>query len=421
MPEAMTLFLILRSNVLNIRVLSARRWLLSASAILVLLVVAACGPAPLGTGWPSVSLIKSVCGDTSSLNVMISYMDRIVQVNPADGKSSPLLNSDCEPRPPESDGKPRVWDFRPSGGKQFYTTPLLLQDNTLLVIANDQHIFRIDATTARAEDADGAAIDGRTGHAVTDLAVSDDLIYVGLSAKDVVALERDTLDVRWTFETEHGVWGKPLLQDGVLYFSSLDHYLYAVDAELGELKWKLDLEGAVTGMPLYANDRLYIGSFARKLFEISLDGEIVNQYSTVDWVWGTPTIQDDILYFADLGGYVYALDTAANLSEVWKQQVATRAIRPSPLVTGDTLIVVSRDHKIYWRNRADGSPILDAEGNPLVRELQGEILSDILLVQPEDGVNITKPYIIVSTTSPSQLLAAYTLDNGESKWSYSYQ
>jgi hypothetical protein len=106
---------------------------------------------------------------------------------------------------------------------------------------------------------------------------------------------------------------------------------------------------------------------------------------------------------------------------VWVQKVAAGAIRATPLIVDNVIIVGARDQKLYWLNRTDGSPKMGPDGKPLVRELTAPILSDILLIQPSDSVAIPKPYIVVSTTSTTQLLAAYTLDNGESKWSYNFQ
>lgn len=390
-------------------------------ALVALVLLAACGPAPLGTGWPAVAVVNNECGGNATSVIMVAFNDRIVLVNPADGKDLILLNQDCEPRPPDSEGKPKVWDFRAANREQFYTTPLVLDATTLLAVAYDQKLFRVEMSTARAEDTVGTPISGYTGHAVTDPTMSDELIYIGLNSKDLVALDRENLDVIWTFKTEHGVWGKPLLQDNTLYFSSLDHNLYAVNAETGEGLWTLDLQGATTGTPLFYNGHLYIGSFVRKLFEVSLDGQIVNEFTTDDWVWGTPVVADDILYFADLGGTVYALDTTQKLSLVWKRKVATGAIRATPVIADDIVIVASRDQKIYWLNRKDGTQALDTEGQPLLRELDSPILSDILLLQPSEQMKISEPYVVVSTLSPSHALVAYALDNGERIWEYGFK
>ena len=393
------------------------------AAVLCVLLIAGCGPAPLGTGWAAISLMTTQCGDTSTENILLAYNDRIVLVNPADGKGAILLNQDCKPRPSDADGKAKVWDFRGGGQNLFFTTPLQIDKQTLLTIAYNQHVFKIDAVRAEADVAAGTPIPDLSGHTVADIVENGDLLYLGLSAKDLVALHTSDYSLAWTVETEHGVWSKPLLHDSTLYFTSLDHFLYAADAQTGDLKWKLDLEGALTSTPLYddATGHLFIGSFARKIFEVTLDGQIVNQYDAADWVWGTPVIVDGILYAADLGGYVYALDTTKNLAEIWKQKIATRAIRGTPLITGDTIIVASRDQKIYWLNRADGTVMNDSEGQPLVRDVQAEILSDVLLVQPSDTLDIKEPYVIVSTLANDKILVAYSLSRAEQKWAYALQ
>jgi outer membrane protein assembly factor BamB len=398
----------------------ARRYLWGA-AILCLLLVAACGPAPLGTSWPALSTINDECGGKNTLGILVAFNDRIAMVNPATGQDMVLLTQDCNPRPLDSEGKPKIWEVKPGNNKQFYTTPIQLDSANLLAVAYDQHMFRIELASARTDDTEGTPIDGIIGHSVTDPVANDKFIFVPLNAKNVVALDRNTLDVQWTFPTEHGVWAKPLLLDNVLYLACLDHNLYAVNADTGEEIWHVDLGGALTSTPLAYNGHLYIGTFTRNIYEISMDGQIVTQYATDDWVWGTPVVVDDILYDGDLGGTVYALDTRNNLKEIWKQKVAQGAIRATPLIVGDVMLVASRDQNLYWLNRADGTPVKDSDGTPLKRQLDSPILSDILLIQPGEDVDIPEPYVVVSTLSTAQALVAYTLDNGQRVWEYKFQ
>ncbi len=396
----------------------ARRYLWGA-AILCLLFVAGCGPAPLGTNWASLSTINNECGGTNKLGILVTFNDRIVMVDPATGKEMALLNAECQPRPADADGNQKLWEVKPGSGKQFYSNPVSLDSGNLLAIAYDQHLFRIELSSARVDNTAGTPIPGLNGHAVTDLVANDKYVFVALNAKDVVALDRENYDVQWTFKTEHGVWTKPLLIDNILYLSSLDHNLYAVNADTGEGIWTLDLGGAVTSTPLYHDGHLFVGSFARKIYEISMDGQIVNQFDADDWVWGTPVIVDGILYDADLGGNVYALDVNT-FQLVWKQKVAQSAIRATPLIAGDVMIVASRDQNVYWLNRADGTPVKDSDGSPLKRQLDSPILSDILLIEPGDNVDIPEPYVVVSTLSTTQVLVAYTLDNGARVWDYKF-
>jgi outer membrane protein assembly factor BamB len=383
--------------------------------------LAACGPAPLGVGWPAISLVNTTCGENQYQHVMVAFNDRMVLVDPADGSGSALLNNDCEPRPPEADGRAKVWDFRGTGANQFFALPSTLDEQTFIALNYAQRIYEIDTTTARANNGEGSALPGRTGHAVAQPVVNENLIYFGLANKDLVAWNRSDNTLAWTATTDHGVWSSPLLHEGILYFASLDHNLYAVDAETGESLWQVDVEGAAASTPLLHDGILYVGSFARKIFAISLRGEKLAEYSTLDWVWGTPVVSDGVLYAADLVGNVYALDLTDGLSEIWKQKVATRAIRATPVVLGDRVIVGSRDHRIYWLNRDDGTPALDGEGQPLVREVPSEILSDVLIVEPTDTNGVEETILIVATLNPGELLIAYSLEQGEYKWTYRYQ
>ncbi len=394
------------------------------AAILCVVTVAGCGPAPLGTSWAAVSLIDTTCNTQTKQNIVVAYSDRITMVNPIDGKPAPILDQNCQVVQ-DDQGKAKVWDFRggDGGAKQFFTSPLIADKDALLAISYDEHIFQVNLPLGNAYgNKAGTPISGVAGHTVADIASNDDTLFVGLSAKNLVALDRKAFNVKWEFPTEHGVWAKPLVVGDNLYFSSLDHNLYAVDVKTGAQKWVLDLSGAVTSTPtMGSNGNLYIGSFARKIFEISPEGKIINTYETADWVWGTPIIVDNILYAADLAGNVYALDTAKNLGEVWKQKVASMAIRATPLITGDTVIVASRDQKIYWLNRKDGTAIIGNDDKPLVRELKSPIFSDILLIQPSETLKIDEPYIVVSTTSTSEMLVAYTLNKGQLVWTYAFQ
>jgi hypothetical protein len=189
--------------------------------------------------------------------------------------------------------------------------------------------------------------------------------------------------------------------------------LYALNPETGEEQWRLDLTGAVASTPVYSDGYLYVGSFARKLFKISTEGVIVAQFDTHDWVWGSPTVIDGVLYAADLGGYVYALqDNGDSFSPVWEpRKVANGAIRATPLVTGNTIIVGSRDHNTYWIDRETGQEIFH-------REMVGEVLADLLLLEPSETLNISEPMVLVSTMSHDELLVAFTVTDGVRQWAY---
>ena len=413
---------------MNVLTFWSRHRLLGA-AVVFSLFLAACGPAPLGIDWAAITTVGE------EQNILVANGSHLVMVSPVDGQPIRLRNADGEPLL-DDEGNPRIWEVKSSDAEnaQFYSAPVAVNDSTLLVAAYNNRIYQVNIPRARVENPSGDPVrnNGNT-HIVADPLLSNDLLYVGLAAHDMVALNREDLSERWSVNTGHGVWSKPRLVDGALYFTSLDHFLYAVDAETGDELWRLDLQGTATDAPVYlpaAEDggvgHLFIGSFARKIYDISTDGEILNEYTTHGWVWNSPTLMDGILYAADLEGWVYALDAQDGLSEVWTpHQLAPSAIRPSPVVFGDTVVVATRDGHLHWLNRDNGAYLTDTadDGSFVnrVRALKGQVFSDVLLIESSDAVALDSPIVVVSTMAPEEILVAFNANTGERLWSYPQQ
>jgi outer membrane protein assembly factor BamB len=383
------------------------RYRIAALALLAMLLVSACVGGPIEPSWGRLSVV----GDQPT--IFLAFSDRLVQLDPTDGAVVKLRDSNGQVRVDEQ-GNPRPWEVinQAGGGPAagFYSSPIVIDEDSLLVAMYDRKLLEIDAPAARVINPTGIELPGGV---VTDMLMTDALLYVPMADNDLVAYNPADLSVVWTFETDHGVWAKPLLVDNTLYFTSLDHLLYAVDAATGAEQWRIDLEGAVAGTPTYANGNLYIGSFAGKIFKISTGGEIVASYDTQGWVWGAPAVVDGVVYAADLDGYVYALnDAGSSFTEVWApRQVAARAIRATPLIIDDKIIVGSRDLHVYWLSRSSGEEIFN-------REMRGEVMSDMLVLEPSESLNIPERLLIVSTIAREELVVAFTLENGERRWVY---
>src|ERR1700683_1927883 len=67
--------------------------------------------------------------------------------------------------------------------------------------------------------------------------------------------------VKWKFKPKGPVMSSPAIADGVAYFGSNDHYLYAVDASSGAERWKFKTGSRITSSPAVHAGRGYFGSF----------------------------------------------------------------------------------------------------------------------------------------------------------------
>jgi len=386
----------------------AKRVALAAALILMVLALGACTGGLAEASWGSLSLYGS------PQNILFAYADRIVMLDPLDGSPVELRDADGNVRIDDT-GNPRIWQVQAGQGAlaKFFTAPIPLAENTLLAVSYDHGIFEIDVPSARVNNTTGYAL---SGNAVGDSLLTDDMLYTPLSSNSLTARTADGFSEVWRLTTGQSIWARPLLVDGVLYISSLDHNLYAVNAETGEVLWQRNLGGAMTSAPIYADGYLYIGTFGRKLLKLDTQnsGEIVASYDTHDWVWGSPALLDGTFYFGDVSGWLYAVtDEGDAFANVWEPvQVATRPIVATPLLTEDSVVVGSRDHNLYWVDRETGAV-------SLTRQLAGEILGNMLLMQPSEENEISRELIIVSTMTASEYVVAYSADTGERIWVYS--
>jgi outer membrane protein assembly factor BamB len=405
---------------LNIRSLFAlRRWVGVALLLCVGLVASACTSTPTDPTWAGISLV----GD--SQNILVSFEGNITLVNPTNGRLVELENDGVVLV--DDQGNARTWNIAApdNGASKFYASPIPLDDGWMLVMSHTKKVFRINIEDGQIVNP-GTALE-LPGHIIATPVLNGDVVYIGFSERNLSAYTVEQFNTTpqtgeplWTLETDHGIWASPLLVDGVLYVPCMNHTLYALNAETGEQLWSADLQGAITSTPVYQDGRLYVGTLGRKVFEVSMeDGEILSEYTTLDWVWGTPALVDNTLYVGDMGGHVYALGIGdGGLTEQWSQPVATMGIRATPIVVDDRVIVASRDTYIYWLNASDGTAIIDSEGNPLKRQVNGEILANMVVINPNDTLDIPQPLLIVSTMNRGELLIAFTLDTGLRQWAY---
>ncbi len=382
-----------------------KRLRVCAVLVAVGLLASACVGLPSDMSWGDVSLI----GDPPT--ILLSFSDHLVEVDPATGSPIGVKDANGDAKL-DDQGNPLAWNVQATdnnAAQHFYSRPIPTDDHTLLVASYEGKLLQVDTDRATVPDPTGFPL---PGHVVGNPLMTDQLLYVPISDAGLVALDPTNFSTVWQFTGDQGkgVWSAPLLVEDTLYVPAMNHFLFALDAQTGTEKWRLDLEGAVASTPVYANGALYVGSFGRKVFKISTDGNVVASFATNDWVWGTPAVVDDMVYVSDLGGNLYALkDSGSSLDQVWSRKVANGAIRMTPFVSGDTIVVGSRDHNVYWISRTTGDEVFH-------RETQGEVLSDIMLIQPSG--TITEPIIIVSTIAKQEQLVAFTLDQGKSLWAY---
>ena len=152
---------------------------------------------------------------------------------------------------------------------------------------------------------------------------------------------------------DNKIWSTPVIKDGVAYFGSHDHSVYAVNLSTGEKVWQYETGGVVAGKPLIIGDLLIAGSFDKKLYALNLiDGSFKWEFESDNWFWGGAATNGATIFAPSMDGNVYALDTQGVLK--W-QYDAGSPVLTSPVVVPNGLVVAGKEGRIVLLDLTPGS------------------------------------------------------------------
>jgi outer membrane protein assembly factor BamB len=385
------------------RLFPSRSRLLLGVLLVGTLALAACG-GPAQESWVGIST------DEQQSTLYVSQGRKVVALNPASGAI--------------------LWEYT-DGDTMFYAVPTAL-DGTVYVgdYSGRMHAISADGQRLWRYQPAKQAILGPIEVTPRDrvigaAAVDSDKVFFGLGSRNVVAVSRTTGQEMWTFNTNHGVWARPLYVPAdpangagraVVYVTSLDHNLYALDAETGDELWRRNLGGAAPGNMVYdpLRQRIYIGTFVSELVAVDLvSRDIIARFKTDGWLWGSPAFDGDVLYFGDLTGTLYAVRvTDSGFEQVWKMPVAEAGIRATPILSNGLVIVASKDQNVYAVNKEDGA-------GRWYQGAQGQVLADLVFVPGAGADEEATDLVIVSTNQGDRLVIALAANSGEERWVYS--
>lgn len=309
-----------------------RFYLIVAIILSGVLITSCTGGAGAANSWPGVAI------DQESKTVYLAYGPHVYAVNLENGTEK--------------------WRFPAKADAKitFFAPPAITDDGQVIVGGYNNVLYGLDAETGGQK----WAFDQAKNHFIASPLVTADGIYAPSNDNTLYALNLAG-NLRWQFKTGHAQWGTPAQDGKLIFLPSLDHYLYALDAERGTQVWKSeDLGGTVVGTPTFSDQGvLYLGTFDSEMLAVdSRDGKILWRTPTTGWVWSGPALVDDVLYFGDLGGTLFALN-ASDGSNRWQAQPAPevkRKIVGQPLVMGDAVYFVADDGSIYAVEAANGNP-----------------------------------------------------------------
>ena len=342
-----------------------RKKLLLVSLILLgaILLSACAGGAVRGNSWPGVS----ADADTAYIaNGMSVYA-----VNVKDGRE--------------------MWHFpAKTNSKQiFYAAPVITPDGLVIVGSAGTDHSLIAINPADIDPETNAPVPAWTfteagDHWVASPLVIGDKLFAPNGDGNLYVLgltdgqsQKQALKV---VELGGRLWASPVTDGKYVFVTSLDRSVYAIDVETYAVAWHANMPAAIPGSPaLGADGMLFVGSLASSLERFDpANGSHDLAVSTRNWIWSTPVVDGDTLYFGDLDGNFYSFNTITDALN-WSVK-PDGPITASAILQNDHLLIATESGNIY---------AIGKDGSTLWSELVGGqiystpvVSGDLILVAP---------------------------------------
>jgi outer membrane protein assembly factor BamB len=267
-----------------------------------------------------------------------------------------------------------LWRYPGSrnGKLTFYSTPAVTPDGLVIVgsAGTDHSLIALNPADINPDTkapVEAWKFTGAKDHWVAAPLVLNNKLFAVNSEGNLYILDlQDGQSVKdaKVVKLDGRLWSQPTTDGERVYVTSLDHSVIAVNAKTYEVIWHEDLGGAVPGSAVLGPDgMLYVGSLASKLEKF--DPATGNHQSLLDaenWVWSTPSLDGDTLYFGDVDGNIYSFNTSSGKLN-WKPVKPDGPITASPLVQNDHILIatesgsifaVGNDGKVLWTQQIGG-------------------------------------------------------------------
>jgi len=222
--------------------------------------------------------------------------------------------------------------------------------------------------------------------------VHGELVVFGSWDGRLRAVNKSSGDLIWKFEAGHVDWevhdifinGTPTVLNGIAYFSSEDFNVYAVELETGREIWRHSLGDEPQARHIPIVDRTaYIGAWDGHLYAINIDtGDRVWRSATDDsgraslanqvpFVTVVPIVADDMVYFSDWAGNLFAVERQTG-QQVWRFDPGAADSRHvgsrSYIALENDILYYStvEDRHMYGVNRRTGREVWSIETDGIV-------------------------------------------------------
>ena len=188
----------------------------------------------------------------------------------------------------------------------------------------------------------------------SSVTVSEGKVYFGARDPHFFSLDAETGKLIWKYDAENSwILSTAVITNGTIYVGTSDTYvLLALDAKTGTEKYRFKTNGYVYDSPVIAGNTIYFGDFTGNFFSLDLlsDGKKSNTISTDNRKqYANSILKNDLLDFG-YAGQNEDLSYYDNNKKVMDQFYKLGSILSSPFVNNNTIYFGSADGYLYAYN-----------------------------------------------------------------------
>jgi len=152
--------------------------------------------------------------------------------------------------------------------------------------------------------------------------------------------------IKWRYKAKRAITSSAVVADGLVFFCSLDTYIYALDAKSGYLIWRFKMDKGSISSPCVAENLLYTGAIDGNIYCVNINTvKEVWRFQTENQVTGSPIVFEEELYCGSVDGNLYCLDRQTGQLH-WKFNT-NQPITATPAASNDRIYIGSTDHLLY--------------------------------------------------------------------------
>ena len=146
------------------------------------------------------------------------------------------------------------------------------------------------------------------------------LVLVSTFNNEVIALDEESHQAVWRFQTADWAWANPVIDGEQVYASDISGTFYSLDLASGELIWQLQPGGGIFSAPLVEDGQIYFSTYSKdtsNLVVVSSEGVVQRNQPIDGKLYASPAANGDNILLAPSEAEYFTIALNQNGVQVW--------------------------------------------------------------------------------------------------------